>query len=68
MNNTTVVEAKGLNLRVGLDEEVHDLIMQKEFSTLHSISKQKFKKYSDDLIHENYSVGLDGIVVKYRDY
>ena len=62
------LEAKGLNLRVGLDEEVHDLIMQKEFSTLHSISKQKFKKYSDDLIHENYSVGLDGIVVKYRDY
>lgn len=62
------LEAKGLNLRVGLDEEVHDLIMQKEFSTLHSISKQKFKKYSEDLIHENYSVGLDGIVVKYRDY
>ena len=62
------LEAKGLNLRVGLDEEVHDLIMQKEFDNLHSISKQKFKKYSQDFIHENYSVGLDGIVVKYRDY
>lgn len=23
------LEAKGLNLRVGLDEEVHDLIMQR---------------------------------------
>ena len=62
------LEAKGLNLRVGLDEEVHDLIMQKEFSTLHSISKQKLKKYSEHIIYENYSIGLDGIVVKYRDY
>ncbi|PHO16200.1 hypothetical protein [Malaciobacter marinus] len=62
------LEAKGLNLRVGVDEEVHDLIMQKEFSSLNSISKQKFKKYSNDMVLENYSVGLDGIVVKYRDY
>jgi len=42
--------------------------MQKEFNTLHLISKQKFKKYSENMIHKNYSVGLDGIIVKYRDY
>ena len=62
------LDAKGLNLRIGLDEEIHDLIMQKEFNTISSISKQKFKRHSDDTIRENYSIGLDGIVVKYMDY
>lgn len=62
------LEVKGLNLTVGLDEEIHNLIMQKEFNAISSISKQKFKRYSNDNMRENYSIGLDGIVVKYRDY
>ena len=57
------LETKGIKLRIGLEEEVYNLIMQKEFNTLHSFSKEKFKNYSQYFIHNNYSVGLDGIVV-----
>ncbi|MEZ8582371.1 hypothetical protein [Vibrio splendidus] len=62
------VEAKGVNLKIGLEEEVHDLLKQKEFERISQMSKSKFKEQSLILRDENYSLGLDGVVVKYRDY
>lgn len=62
------IEAKGVHLRVGLDEEVHDLVRQKEFSSIDNMKLGKFKSLSKQMEQENYSVGQDGVVVKYRNY
>lgn len=62
------IEAKGVQLRVGLDEEVHDLVRQKEFTSIRHRTMEKFKSLSKQMEQENYSVGQDGIVVKYRNY
>jgi len=62
------LEIKGLHLRVGLDEEVHDLVRQKEFSAVSKISFEKLNIISKQMAQENYSVGMDGIVVKYRNH
>ncbi len=59
-------EAKGINLSVGIDEEVHELIKQRDFEMISLISKSRFSEQYSDLREENYSIGLDGIVVKYR--
>lgn len=61
-------EAKGVNLSVGIEEEIHDLIQQREFDEIAFASKSKLTEQSQILEEENYSIGLDGIVVKYRDY
>jgi hypothetical protein len=62
------IEAKGVQLRVGVDEEVYDLIRQKEFTSIRYKTMEKFKNLSKQMEQENYSVGQDGIVVKYCNY
>jgi hypothetical protein len=62
------IEAKGVHLRVGLDEEVHDLVKQKEFTSERFKTMEKFKSLSKQMEQDNYSIGQDGVVVKYRNY
>lgn len=62
------IEAKGVNLTVGIEEEIHDLIKQKELFKFPSSLKERLEKQSMLESKKNYSIGSDGIVVKYRDY
>lgn len=62
------IEAKGVNLKIGLEEEVHDLLKQREFERISQMSKSILKEQAHMLRDQDYSLGLDGIVVKYRDY
>ncbi|HCG8279963.1 TPA: hypothetical protein NJ523_004375 [Vibrio parahaemolyticus] len=62
------IEAKGVHLRVGIDEEVHDLVRQKEFSSLRNLSLEKLRHLSKEMSEESYSIGQDGVIVKYRNF
>jgi len=60
-------EAKGVDLTIGLDEEVHDLVMQGEFSAITTSSREKFQQESLSAYDNECSIGLDGIIVKHRN-
>lgn len=62
------LEAKGVNLTVGIEEEIHDLIQQRELVEFPSSLRERLKKQSSLEREQNYSIGSDGIVVKYRDH
>ena len=62
------LEGKGVKLTVGIEEEVHDLIHQKEISMLPLYLATKFINQRPREREQNFSIGLDGIIVKYRDY
>ncbi|MEQ9745491.1 hypothetical protein ABRQ05_14430 [Pectobacterium actinidiae] len=62
------LEAKGVNLTVGIEEEIHDLIQQREVYELSSSLTSKFINQLPRGREQNFSIGLDGIIVKYRDY
>lgn len=62
------LEAKGVNLTVGIEEETHDLIQQKEIFQLPQSLTSKFISQRPRERVENFSIGLDGIIVKYRDF
>ncbi|HHQ6722810.1 TPA: hypothetical protein ACSTNG_002584 [Serratia fonticola] len=62
------LEAKGVNLTVGIEEEIHDLILQRELFELPSSLMSKLIKQRSREREQNFSIGLDGIIVKYRDY
>ena len=61
------LEAKGVNLTVGIEEEIHDLIQQRELVEFPSSLRTKLK-VQRRLREQDYSIGSDGILVKYRDY
>ncbi len=62
------LEAKGVNLTVGIEEEIHDLIQQREIYELPSSLMSKIISQRPREREQNFSIGLDGIIVKYRDY
>lgn len=62
------LEAKGVNLTVGIEEEIHDLIQQRELFELPSSLMSKLVKQRTREREQNFSIGLDGIIVKCRDY
>lgn len=62
------LEAKGLKLTVGIEEEIYDLIQQKNISQLPPSLTSKFINERPREREQNFSIGLDGIIVKYRDY
>lgn len=62
------LEAKGLNLTVGIEEEIHDLIQQGELFKFPSSLRSKLAGQRSQERESNYSIGSDGIIVKYRDY
>ncbi|NIB45135.1 hypothetical protein HBA55_36490 [Pseudomaricurvus alkylphenolicus] len=62
------LEANGVNLKVGIEEEIHDLLKQKEFSKIPQFSRSRYAENAADQRVNNLSMGFDGIVVKYRDY
>lgn len=62
------VEAKGVNLKIGIDEEVHDLLKQKEFDLIPELSRSRALQETGTFDDRNISIGMDGVVVKYRDY
>jgi hypothetical protein len=62
------VEAKGVNLKVGIEEEVHDLLRQEEFEQIPEVSRSRALQEIDSFPDRNISVGMDGVVVKYRGF
>lgn len=62
------LEAKGLKLTVGIEEEIYDLIQHRNISQLPPSLTSKFINERLREREQNFSLGLDGIVVKYRDY
>lgn len=62
------LKAKGVNLTVGIEEEIHDLIQQGELVNFPSSLKSRLTEQNSMEREKNYSIGSDGIVVKYRDY
>lgn len=62
------IEAKGVNLTVGIEEEIHDLIQQRELVEFPLSLRERFTEKSSLEREQNYSIGSDGIIVKYRDY
>ena len=62
------LEAKGVNLKVGIEEEVHDLLKQEEFELIPEVSRSRSMQDIDSFRDPNISIGTDGVVVRYRDY
>tara|TARA_R110001599_G_scaffold97764_1_gene251914 strand:- start:8558 stop:9424 length:867 start_codon:yes stop_codon:yes gene_type:complete len=60
------LEAKGVNLTVGIEEEIHDLIQQRELFEFPSSLRSKLVEQSNQERGQKYSIGLDGIILKYR--
>lgn len=61
------LETKGLNISVGIEEETHDLIQQRELFEFPPSLRSKLSEQRGQEREENYSLGSDGIIVKYRD-
>lgn len=62
------LETKGVQLTVGIEEENYELIQQNNISQLPSLLKSRFTEQHPWFIEYNASIGLDGIIVKYRNY
>ncbi|MEQ5704907.1 hypothetical protein AB7W83_14535 [Providencia rettgeri] len=62
------LEAKEVNLTIGIEEEIHDLIQQRETNNLSVLAMLKIISQDIRQREQNFSIGLDGIIVKYRDY
>jgi hypothetical protein len=62
--------ANHLRLNIGLEEEIYDLLNQKNFELLpESISKNAMIRRERAFeIEQNYSLGLDGIIVRYTNH
>jgi len=61
------LKGKGINLTVGIEEEIHDLVQQKELYEFPSSLSSKLTEQRTIEREQNISIGLDGIVVKYFD-
>lgn len=61
------IEHPKLNISIGLDNEVYELIKQKNFNY---INEFYLKKKNDNILtdNENISIGQDGFIVKYTNF
>lgn len=56
-----------LNLSIGLDNEIYELIMQKDFNYINEFYSKK--KNNNTLVdNENISIGQDGFIIKYINF
>jgi hypothetical protein len=61
------IEHPKLNLSIGLDIEIYELIMQKDFIYINEFYS---KKKNDNILLENnnISIGQDGFIIKYKNF